>query len=270
MSTAIYTPSRQRTDMAARTLSPAVEHSDHPIYLVVDPSERSVYEDMLEDNLLSDRVSVVCPKKNGKGIGHARTVALAHATKQGYSDIILNDDDCILLEGAADLLLEASAQARESGYAGVGAWHRILNHFCGIEKGTGIHAQTGSMGVRTFAINVETANEIGGFDDQFRTNYEDYELVLRCILAGVGPWLIHSDAEVQQVGKRYQAGGISSLSEDNASSELKMATRFAKKHPDYVSVTAKGKARVSWMKAYKSAGFDWPLDLNPPLEDWEF
>lgn len=260
--TLIAIPSRRRAYMIADTLPKTIENlSDEDVESVTVFVEES---DVLEYSEHTDQhgVKIQPLDAEGQGLGYARRFIQEYARDNAYDYVVHADDDKILPDNIKWLALALE----KHDLPGCGAWHRILSHFCGVTQHTGVHADTGSMGCSVFAVDVEAEGLVGGFDPVHRAGWEDYDLILKCIREGLGPWGIHSGVEVRPIGRRYQEGGIASLG-DVKEIEKRSAQALHQKHPEYVTVLKNGRARVQWKRAYLDAGFDWPLTIGHEYEE---
>lgn len=245
---AIFVPSRHRANVLTGNVQSMLD-TGLPVYVTVEPHDMDEYSDALPMD-----VNVVSIGEDDKGIGYARDQALQLAKEMELEWMIFVDDD---VRVPSDRLYDLVWAADRWGLPGMGCAFRIYRHFLGMTPNTGPYLMRSGMGHGCYALNVEAAVELGGYDHSFTKEYEDLDLRLRMIAEGLPPWGLHSGVEGHLTLARGAPGGTSSVTEDGWP-----PTQMAQKHPEVCSVTRKGNLRTQWKKAFKRAGWTFPLEFN--------
>lgn len=257
----IYVPSRTRTVMLRKNL-PSIAAQGLPVYLVVDEEEFDLYSSLASDvsSVMADPKIEVLPIPSGRGIGYVRQRCLEHAASIGAEVMIQNDDDRRFLSRNARDLAEPIRCYRN--VAVCGAWHNMYIRYLKIYQDTGVHPIGNGIGLATFAMDVQTALDVGGYDELLFAAYEDSEIVMRMVMRGIGPSTVHSGVVTSMTAGRAAPGGISSWPGERDDHEIATSEYLVTKFPDYIKRQKNGpRCRVAWKKIYTDAGFTFPLQL---------
>lgn len=243
----LYIPSRQRTEMlktTSKTWPTAVT-------LVVEPQEEGTYRDALPG------VPLLVLPKNDQGIGFARDMIIHHGYQMGHHAVIMADDDLVLEPNVNVLLdyMDAHPTCPQ-----IGAWMQVYRKFGMAREGVATPSWT-SFGNALFAINVELALEVGGYDHRLRF-FEDCDLAIRMVIEAKEPRMVSCLTETKQIGVRGQAGGCAS--QDQSKEEQVRATIDILKNDrgwaEYVGVREREdlapKIRFQWRRLYRASGVE--------------
>jgi hypothetical protein len=174
-------------------------------------------------------------------------MCVEHADADGLEAIILSDDDIRPVTGM-DQLIEA---AKDPLALGITSYHSYLDLALGVKgrkRDDLIVAHQSFM--RLWSINISNVEAIGGFDKNLKC-IDDNELKFRAVMNGF-PWMIHFGAKSASFGKRFAAGGVSSLG--NRAVDI-AAMRIVEKHqayaPDFIRLVDTPKAiQYKWSKIH--------------------
>lgn len=232
------------------------------IFTVVEKYELQEHVELLRDILCVETpvVSAVPLTREDAGIGYARNYAVTHAARRGFKSFIMSDDD---IKPARDsdmaLLIE---EAEKPGVLGVGATHRLQDHFTqgAISRNSGVIMCPGGWGMTLFALNVAKTIEIGNFDPLLDCFGEDHELLRQGIVSGI-PWRVHCDVKCEFIGMRGAPGGMQSYLKDYNEEGMKQRIFNCRKliharWPEYTS-EPEAKSRVAWQKMLDDYIPDW-------------
>jgi len=251
----LYINTRQRAELVKKHL-PKWAATGMEIRLVVEAPDVAAYERAIDETGV--RAQIVTLEKQDQGLPYSRNSAVEHAAKRGHSTITICDDDYVPAGEARNWQLMEQWLQDNPEQLGIGAWNRIYQNWLDMPPHTGVQPHKGSMGYNVKAYSIDLYLELGGI----RTKYwlrEDAELVIRAVLAGYGPWWIHTEAHCAGVQARWAKGGNESAeqlsSEDAVNTRaLKEATELAAEYPEFVSLTTRKNGqvwpRISWKKLY--------------------
>lgn len=243
----IYIPSRQRTEM----LKVTSKNWPAPVTLVVEPQEEDTYRAALPG------VALLVLPQNDRGIGFARDMIINHGYQMGLDAVIMADDD-LLLEPNVTVLLEYMAAHQECPQ--IGAWMQVYRKFGMLREGEAQPSWT-SFGNALFAINVNLALEVGGYDHRLRF-FEDCDLAIRMVIKSKQPRMVSCLTETKQIGVRGNPGGCAS--QDQSKEEQVRATINILKNDrgwaEYVGVREREdlapKIRFQWRRLYRANGVE--------------
>lgn len=226
------------------------------IVLVVEPDEYDMHAAHLEMHEYPGRVSVLGIDKPNLGMGNSRNVAFEHALARGHRAMITSDDDCFPKASPVPLLGAAA-----NGRFGVGCWFSIYELINKMPKGNGIQRFTGGGGFRTFAMNVEMLDELGGFPVEFK-GQDDNEICRRGIANGWA-WWVNTDVPFHSIAKIGDPGGMCDLPGYKGNEERKHKAHILTREawPEYTTDPAgcfekNGKCsyRTYWKKMMRDHG----------------
>jgi len=253
---AVYIPTRARHDNLRKVMPRWLASMKAPVILVIDRSETAATKALIAAEGW-ERVEYVAVKNNS-GIGNVRHQAVADAAKRGYKSIIMSDDDLRPAEYAPmNVLLR---YARRGGVLGIGAtrsYHDLLSNGWTSQHDGPMLCPSG-WGLQTFGLNIENAVKVGNFDTRLTCFGEDAEL-MRCGLAHGFPWLVHCGVTVEPIGKRYDPGGLATLTGDPAARTVQEQTcqyLIHQRWPGFTSRPPKP-SRVAWQKMYDTYIPNW-------------
>lgn len=247
MNPCVYIPSRGRPENVAKLVK-AWEAERFDVVFMVEPDEWRTYRlSVPEDGFYGITVTVDCLPDRNLGVGYSRATCVEHAKAKGHETIILSDDDIRPITGMKHLI-----EAAEHPLAlGITSYHSYLDLALGVKgkyRNDVIVAHQSFM--RMWAINISNVEAIGGFDKNLKC-IDDNELKFRAAMNGF-PWMIHFGAKSASFGKRFAAGGVSSLGNravENA------ADRIVDKHrlysPEFIRRVDTPKAiQYKWSKIH--------------------
>ena len=294
----VYIPSRKRTHNLKKII-PRWLDQGYEIRLVTEESDHQPYIDTaahLPGKWNLDGVKFLILPENGKGIGYARNYVVAHAEKTKLKSFIMADDDVMpkpLEEfwlhdmrrlqkavedqdgvplGASFVSLVGCAAVHSYQDFLFGGWlkkeleqkpgHSELRSYHPQVAGKPFLVPNGSCG-QCYAVNVERAIKIGGYDLDLTVGYEDNDFMMRSITHHM-PWSAHSGVWMDRLGGRFTPGGIADLTDikENMDGDIivdstkysqtlfKCRKRMAEKWPDYTSDPYGKSFRISWKKLY--------------------
>jgi TET-Associated Glycosyltransferase len=208
----VYIPTVGRPGILCKTVPRWLEQDIRPIRLVVPAREYDAHV-RLRDEQEWEGVCVTGLPPDNWGIGASRRFCVEHASRQGYSTIIMCDDEYRpLRKSDARLLLD---EAEDPYCLGIGAVRGLTDRFnqgklSALSKaGAGAILCPGGWGFVCFALNVKNAIGVGNYDAGL-SFCEDAELARNGIDNGM-PWRVHCDVWAEALNKRYGEGGINSL-----------------------------------------------------------
>lgn len=256
--TAVYIPTRARHDNLRKVMPRWLECTPRatPIVLVIDRSETAATKALIAAEGW-ERVEYVAVKNNS-GIGNVRHQAVADAAKRGFNSIIMSDDDLRPAERAPmNTLLRYAARKNVLGIGATRSYHSLLSNGWS-EQHNGPMLCPSGWGLQTFGLNVANAVAVGNFDVRLTCFGEDAELMRAGLSCGF-PWLVHCGVKVEPIGKRYDPGGLATLTGDrDARTVQEQACQYLihQRWPDFTSTPPKP-SRVAWQRMYDYYIPDW-------------
>jgi glycosyltransferase involved in cell wall biosynthesis len=253
----VYIPTMNRIDNL-RIIIPKWLDQEFQVRLVMERSEWKAHVTMKKQEGWDSSVYLLPAPLSGRGIGYARNYCVQHAKNTALEAIIMSDDDLYVHTNSdAFELIEAAC---EPGVLGVGATRSLHDRFTGgaISANSGVILCPGGWGLQLFGLNVRMALACGNFDRRLHSFGEDAELARQGIKNGI-PWLAHCDVTCVQIGKRYDAGGISTryrTPESRSDGERECMDIIHKMWPEYTNAPDK-KPRVAWQKLLDRYIPDW-------------
>jgi len=242
-----------------RAIVPRWLEQGMPIKLIIRPEEYKLCSALRKQEGWYRRdVGIrILPKSTPIGYGATRNYIIRYAMKQEERAIIISDDDMRPAHGSdfGELIYEAA----RPGVLGVGAVRSIHDRFTGgaVSRLSGPILCPGGWGFQCFAINVKQAFRLGNFDPSLHAHGDDAELAREGIAHGI-PWRVHTDVWVESIGKRYAAGGLSTVysPEERAAAERECMAIIHHRWPDYTNAPDKP-VRTAWQKMLDFYIPDW-------------
>ena len=242
-----YIISRGRPENLRKTIPRWAVHGVFSV-VVIEASERQAYLNVIKQAKLINCMDFVC-YRGYQGLGHIRQFALKDAATSGLKSIVMSDDDLRPAENILGVpgMRELLVKAGKPDVLGIGATHRYHDFLTGgvtRDRDDVILCPSG-WGLQFYALNVETAMNIGGYDKRLDVAGEDAELVRQGIAAGI-PWLVHCGARCEPIGKRHSPGGLESYP-DLESRVLRCQQIIHDMWPDYTTAPPL-KMRTRWVR----------------------
>ena len=262
MDVPVFIHTRDRLGFLRKTIPAWTQHSDiGRIILVIEKDEYFATRRQLKELGYWDRVEVIRLAQVNAGMGNARKQALRWAAAQGFTSMVMSDDD---ITPRANSDINAWLKFAESGETvGVGVCMPIY----GLTLGNDFIRDTcepvrvsGAWGFGVFALNIPLAMEIGGFDSRLVCGWEDGELCRQGIAHKQLYWHVHTGVVGTNLGKRYAPGGISSLftpEEREAREKACHKIIYDRWGPRYISDLSK-KFRCNWRRFFMDHGMESP------------
>ena len=255
------------------------------VILVLDEDDKTEeqYLDAIPDG--DDTVLVV--ENRYKGVGGAHQTGLEWAAEMGLRSIVFSNDDIWPVKDRNPAYLLRTADDKRA--LGVGA--HVDYHDFALKPHLDRHeleplrywprpflCPTG-IAFRLFALNVENACDIGGFDTEFTCQNEDGELMRQGIAHGF-PWLIDPRVHATSLGGRYADGGVADYLglKDAAAADIARHNEVRRIHalaykrwPTAVSHPSTGSIRTRWSKLYDANIPNWRdrSELHGAQQDWK-
>lgn len=212
MSGAVYIHTRDRLQFLRKSLPKwcdALEDSDVPLYLVVEPNEVKKHERFLREQEIKGVMDILpLPSKN-MGMGWSRQVAFEHAVHWEHDSFITTDDDMFPRQEPDEFLENAT----RDDVLGVGCWFSIYGLLMKQhEPNSGLQPVYNGQGKRCMAINTENMSRLRteGFPTYFK-GYDDHELQ-RLGIADLGlHWWVDTDYHCVSTAAIGDPGGMCSL-----------------------------------------------------------
>ena len=204
MNPRVYIPSRGRPENVSKLVN-AWDTELFDVVFMVEPDEVDVYRQAVPRET-SITVAVEALPGRNLGVGFSRSRCLEHASADGHTAIILSDDDIRPLCGM-DHLIE---DVKDPMALAITSYHSYMDLALGVKgKNRDDIVIVAPSFMRMWAVNIRNVNAIGGLDKNLKC-IDDNELKFRAAANGF-PWMIHFAAKSASFGKRFAAGGVSSL-----------------------------------------------------------
>jgi hypothetical protein len=192
--------SRSRVAEATRSVKAWLEQGHH-VTLLVEPEQADAY-----GKAIPLSVNILSHPKSNQGIGYARMIATNYAYACGLDAFVMADDDTIVTDGDADLLVDF---VRRGKAFLCGGWMQIHNAWYGRELGETPGMVIPHFGDKLFAVNTQMAIDAGNWNPKSVAR-SDCWMLLQSIQHGY-LWWIHTGVKVREPAGVGAPGGIASM-----------------------------------------------------------
>lgn len=247
-----YIPSRGRPENVTKLVK-AWDTELFDVVFMVEPDEQAVYAQSIPCDVTINVTVESLPDRN-LGVGFSRSMCLEHAKADGHTAVILSDDDIKPVCGM-DHLVE---DVKDPMALAITSYHSYMDFALGVKgKDRDDIIIVAPSFMRMWAVNIENVYAIGGLDKNLKC-IDDNELKFRAAANGF-PWMIHFAAKSASFGKRFAAGGVSSL---GSTAVEDAADQIVAKHAEYSPHLLR---RVQTPKAIQ---YSWSKIHDHFLPDW--